>query len=267
MARDVQRLVNDFGWHKGDFFREWIGDLVAAKLGSGDVSFRDFVVAGRPALYLYGANLSTGFGEVFSAKHTPSMRVVDAVRISMSLPLFFASIRNPRGDVYVDGGLLHNYPIKLFDRLKYIDEADRQAAALTTAYYETENSRFLTGSNKQRSPYVYIRQALGFRLDSARQIAAFRYGDVSVVNRIDDFVGYTKALVKTLMNNQEAIHLHSDDWQRTIYIDTLGVGSTDFDLEDKIKTALVRSGRTHTQEYLEWFETASGDDAPVNRMV
>ena len=60
------------------------------------------------------------------------MRVVDAVRISMSLPLFFAAIRDPRGDVFVDGGLLNNFPIKLFDRLRYIDETDRAAAALGT---------------------------------------------------------------------------------------------------------------------------------------
>lgn len=261
--RDSNRLLHEFGWHKGDFFRDWIGGLIAQKLGSPFATFTDFKLAKRPELYLVGANLSTGFGEVFSPEHTPTMRVVDAVRISMSLPLFFAAIRNTRGDVYVDGGLLDNYPVKMFDRAKYIDN---EKAKITTAYYEAENKKFLTGEYKARSPYVYNAETLGFRLDSQREIAAFRYGNVQVARQIDDFFDYTKALLMTALNVQEAMHLHSDDWQRTIYINTLGVGTTDFDLTSKTKKALVKSGRDHTLAYFEWFEKAKNDDAPVNRI-
>jgi NTE family protein len=266
MARDAQRLLNDFGWHKGEYFRSWIGDLIASKLGSANATFTDFHLMGCKELYLIGANLSTGFGEVFSREHTPTMRVVDAVRISMSLPLFFSAVRNVRGDVFVDGGLLLNYPIKLFDREKYIDEGDRAKAARRTDYYKAENDLFLKDSYKERSPYVYNRQTLGFRLDSKREIAALRYGDVTVVNRIDDIFGYARALLKTALNVQEMIHLHNDDWHRTVYIDTLGVGTTDFDIEAKRKKALVKSGRKHTDEYFEWFDKATGKAKPVNRV-
>ncbi|RMD64460.1 MAG: patatin [Alphaproteobacteria bacterium] len=261
--RDTKRLLSEFGWHRGDYFRTWIGDLIAAKLGSENASFRDFQLAGRPDLYLIGTNLSTGFGEVFSVEHTPTMRVVDAVRISMSLPLFFAAVRNVRGDVLVDGGLLNNFPIKLFDRVKYVESP---AAARSTDYYEAENRKFLTGPYKTRSPYVYNKETLGFRLDSKREIAALRYGNVTVRNKIDSFFDYTKALVTTVLNVQEAVHLHSDDWHRTIYIDTLGVGTTDFDLTDARKRALVKSGRDHTARYFDWFENATGDEAPINRL-
>lgn len=261
--RDAERLVNEFGWHKGDYFRNWIADLVRQKMGTQNATFTDFRLAGKPDLYLIGANLSTGFGEIFSVEHTPTMRVVDAVRISMSLPLFFAAIRNVRGDVYVDGGLLNNYPIKIFDRKKYIEDED---AARTTEYYEEENRKFLTGPYKDRSPYVYNRETLGFRLDSKREIAAFRYGNVEARRRIEGFFDYGKALLASALNVQEMMHLHSDDWQRTVYIDTLGVGTTDFDIDDKTKRALVKSGRTGTTDYFEWFEKATGDNAPVNRI-
>jgi NTE family protein len=261
--RDAKRLVDDFGWHKGDYFREWVGELVAKKMGSAHATFRDFQLAKRPDLYLVGANLSTGFGEVFSVEHTPSMRVVDAVRISMSLPLFFAAIRNPRGDVYVDGGLLNNYPIKLFDREKYVDQ---KAALRIPDYYNDENKAFLKGIYKNRSPYVYNMETLGFRLDSKREIAALRYGNVEVQNQISDFFDYTKALLKTALNAQEAMHLHSDDWQRTIYIDTQGVGTTDFNVTNAKKTALVKSGRDCTKAYFDWFKKTKGKDEPVNRV-
>ncbi|MDH3476336.1 MAG: hypothetical protein OEM59_21880 [Rhodospirillales bacterium] len=129
-----------------------------------------------------------------------------------------------------------------------------------------QNNAFLKGKNKNRSPYVYNRQTLGFRLDTAKEIAAFRYGDVKVLRRIDGFFDYTKALIKTVLNAQEALHLHSDDWQRTVYIDTLGVQATDFNLSDNTKRDLVKSGREHTRAYFEWFEKAKGAEAPVNRV-
>lgn len=263
---DIDRLVSEYGWHKGDFFRSWIGDLISKKMGSQNISFRDLDHADRPSLYVYGSNLSTGYAEVFSVEHTPTMRIVDAIRISMSLPLFFAAIRNPRGDVFVDGGLLKNYPIKLFDRLKYIGESERDSAARSTDYYDAENRKFLVGSNASRSPYVYNRQTLGLRLDSAEEIAAFRYGDVPSSTPIDSFVEYAKALLRTMLNAQEVAHLHSDDWQRTIYIDTIGVRTTNFDLDHKTKEALIEAGRKHTIQYLDWFNNPSDSETPINRI-
>ena len=36
-----------------------------------------------------------------------------------------------------------NYPIKLFDRERYIDRKEKRIAARTPEYYNKENSRFL----------------------------------------------------------------------------------------------------------------------------
>ena len=56
----------------------------------------------------------------------------------------------------------------------------------------------------------------------------------------------------------------SDDWQRTIYIDTLGVKTTDFSLSEAKKKALVESGRKGTQEYFKWYDNPQS--APANRV-
>jgi NTE family protein len=48
--------------------------------------------------------------------------------------------------------------------------------------------------------------------------------------------------------------LHSDDWQRTVYIDTLGVGTTDFSLSNARKQALLDSGRQGAQAYFAWYD-------------
>ena len=100
--------------------------LIKEKTGTSNTTFRDLREAKKPDLYVYGTNLSTYFSEVFSIEHSPDMRLADAIRISMSLPVFYTAIRNTRNDVYVDGGLLDNFPVKLFDREKYVTSEKRK---------------------------------------------------------------------------------------------------------------------------------------------
>jgi NTE family protein len=261
IVRDTNRLITEFGWYKGDFFRTWIGEIIEAKTGNSESTFLEVDSLKKERnfrdLYFIGTNLSTGFGEVLSFEHTPRMCVADAVRISMSIPLFFSAKRSMRGDVYVDGGVVDNYPVKLFDRQKYV-----QAHFAVPPYYE-EHNKELRAAGKGISPYVYNKETLGFRLDSAREIAVFRDQAEPEHQKIEDFFACTWALVETILSIQNNYHLHGDDWQRTIYIDTLGVGTTDFDLNDDKKDDLVASGRTNTQKYFEWYDNPANQ--PANR--
>ena len=47
-------------------------------------------------------------------------------------------------------------------------------------------------------------------------------------------------------------HLDEKDWNRTIFIDTLDVKTTDFDLAQEKIEALVVSGKTGVQKYFQW---------------
>jgi NTE family protein len=264
MIRDVRRLSRQFGWHKGDFFESWIGELIEKRLGSRHATFADLSDAGLPALYVIGTNLSSGFAEVFSAERHPDLELATAVRISMSIPLFFAAMRHgERSDVYVDGGVQLNYPVKLFDRERYIDMDSEAEAARATAYYNKENARFQL-KHSGRSPYIYNRQTLGMRLDTAEEVALYRYDEPLAGKPIKSFSDYARALMGALMNAQENSHLHSDDWQRTVYINTLDVGTVDFDLSDDKKRSLIEEGIAGTERYFDWFEDPA--EAPVNRL-
>ncbi|WP_346354746.1 patatin-like phospholipase family protein [Azotosporobacter soli] len=254
ILRDAERLIKDFGWYKGDYFREWVGEIIKNKTGNSDATF-EFVNGlaasqGFKEMYFVGTNLSTRFSEVFSAEHTPRTCIADAVRISMSIPLFFAAKRNVRDDVYVDGGLLDNYPVKLFDRQKYV------AQYATEPDYYKEHNEMLKKQGIEVSPYLYNQETLGFRLDSGREIAVFRDQAEPAHNKIDDFFSYAWGIVETITESQQNQHLHSDDWHRTIYIDTLGVKTTDFGLSDEKKNELVQSGAAGAQKYFEWYDQA-----------
>jgi NTE family protein len=264
VIQDINRLTKLFGWFKGDFFSGWAGKLIKEKLGNEKSTFNDLKDKKKTDLYMIGTNLSTGYSEVFSSERQPDMPLAEALRISMSIPLFFAAKRyGPRKDVYVDGGVMLNYPIKLFDRERYIDMKKESGAAKTTEYYNKENARFLL-DNPKRSRYVYNRQTLGMRLDTKEEIALFRYNEPIKGEKIDSFTEFARKLLGAIMHTQENNHLHSDDWQRTIYIDTLDVKTTDFNLSDDKKKALVQSGISGAEEYFQWFENPQ--EQPVNRI-
>ena len=67
-----------------------------------------------------------------------------------------------------------------------------------------------------------------------------------------------------ILNVQENQHLHSDDWCRTIYINTIGVGTTEFDLDDQKKKKLATEGKKATADYLNWYDKLDPANPPVN---
>lgn len=265
VIRDIRRLAREFGWHKGDFFASWVGDLIRERLGNERATFGDLRDAGRPELYMIGTNLSTGYTEAFSDERHPDMPLATAVRITMSIPLFFAAVRHgPRSDIYVDGGVQLNYPVKLFDRESYIDMEREPEAARPTEYYNKNNARFQL-ARPGRSPYVYNRQTLGLRLDTAEEIGLYRYDEPLAGKPIKGFTDYARGLLGAIMNVQQNIHLHGDDWQRTVYINTLDVGTVDFDISAEKKLALLNEGITGAERYFVWFDDPA--EAPVNRIT
>lgn len=199
IIRDTKRLIQDLGWHKGDFFRDWMGQLIANKTGRSDSTFTDLAKRrGRPKLHLVATNLATRMSEVYSRETTPEMPLAEAVRRSMSIPLFFAAVREGE-NVFVDGGVLDNYPIRLFDYAKYVTKRDRpRHTTIPNDYAEANRSR-----PGNRSPLVYNRETLGFRLDSREEIALFREGAEAKREKIDNFFDYGWALIQTLMRSQD----------------------------------------------------------------
>ena len=261
---NAYRLFSKFGWYQGNFFKKWIGGLIEKKTGDRGSTFGDLSrlkeARGFREISMIGTNLSTRFSEVYSAELTPNMKLVDAVRISMSIPLFFRAVRDARKDVLVDGGVLENYPVKLFDREKYIDPADVKTNSQPVPYYDETNKALEVGE----SSFVYNKETLGFRLDSKEEIQTYRDRRPPQSHPIRGFVEYAQGLIGTLLEAQASQHLHSDDWQRTIYIDTLGVRTTQFDLDDATKKRLVESGKKNTEEYFKWYDNPK--NKPANRV-
>jgi predicted acylesterase/phospholipase RssA len=63
-------------------------------------------------LTLTATNITRGTQAVFNAARTPSVRVMDALRASMSIPLFFTPWIDASGDIYCDGAVYEYFPWK-----------------------------------------------------------------------------------------------------------------------------------------------------------
>ncbi|HEY1202145.1 MAG TPA: patatin-like phospholipase family protein, partial [Niastella sp.] len=138
LAGGISRLRKQFGWYKGEKIAKWIEDLIEAKTGNGQITFAELhaqsAEKGYKDLYITGTDLTYQMLRVFSYENYPNMRICDAVRISLSIPLYYrAVLMDDEGKIYdrpdgkqllhvmVDGGVLSNYPLFLFDSTRYIN--------------------------------------------------------------------------------------------------------------------------------------------------
>jgi len=107
-------LYNKFGLYKGKVFYDWLGKLIENKISLPDITFEQVLTILGKELVVVGTCITHLEVHYFSPHTTPTMSVRDAVRISMSIPLFFEPII--LGDhIFVDGGVTDNFPLSVFD--------------------------------------------------------------------------------------------------------------------------------------------------------
>lgn len=245
IVRDIKRFISDFGWHKGDFFRKWIGNLIRNKTRKKSLTFRELKKLGNKLdLYLVATNLSDQVSEILSYEYTPDMEIRDAARMSMSLPLYFRCVRYGKDrDVMVDGGITWNYPLNIFDNITYLNNS-----------VNGESVSYNNGDG-----YTFNHETLGFRLDSLKEIGQNKFDWSNVPKDIDNILDYTKALIGFIQTMSNKKHLHKNDWNRTIFIDTLDVSATDFDLSRPKIDELIENGKKSVKNYFEWKDQEFND--------
>ncbi len=144
--------------------------------------------------------------------------VADAVVASASIPFFFRAAHLTCGPAQgnqkltlTDGGSLSNYPIDIFDRR---DSAPR------------------------RWP------TLGVKLSARRAPAA-------AWNPVTNPVQMLKRLFATMSSAHDTRHVDQPSVQaRTIFVDTTGVSSTDFDLDPETRDQLFTHGQEAAAKFL-----------------
>lgn len=125
-AEPVQ-LPKKYGWYNKEPIADWLMGLIRDAgvnfAGSpalrGDETFRELAALGAREMRVFATNLNLRQAVEFSLENTPDICVRDAVLASIAIPLFFQAFQFPdnamQGHIFVDGGLIINYPIMSFD--------------------------------------------------------------------------------------------------------------------------------------------------------
>jgi NTE family protein len=241
----TKRLLNQYGWYLGEEFTEWMEKLIATKTENGAITFQELhekigTENSFRDLYVTGTDLTLQKSVVFSWETYPNMRIVDALRISMSVPLYYQAVfldndgnivEKPKKTeglhVMVDGGIISNFPIHIFDDPKY----------MTTISGEKQ---------PERNPLT-----LGIRLDSDEQIEYDQKNEGLAPQTISGFKEYIQAFYNMVIESLNRTSLHSEDWDRTISISTVNIGPKVKHLADDQKNALVNSGKKGVSNFFE----------------
>lgn len=233
----IAEFYQDQGLCDGNVFREWVENLIKHKTNKENLTFGELnnLVKENPGQYKHLHVVTTDLINkkivVLSSedKTVEDVIISDSVRSSMSIPLLFKphgyyiKRNNKREELtqkterykLVDGGLICNYPIDLFDYAKY------QYNGLLP---EQENA--LIGNNPE---------TLGFELEEV---------EIKSEVAINNAVSLSKQIARIYWESEKLIATRRGIYEgRTIKIDPRGVGLLDFDLSPKKQNELMESGK------------------------
>ncbi len=222
-------LLKDRGVYEGEFFMSWISELLAAK---NVCTYADLVhpeFSSEPRFRYRGQVIASDLTDrrllilpqdaARFGVDPDELSVAEAVRMSMSIPIFFepwswTSETDGRTHTIVDGGMLSNFPVWLFD-----DGDDPSWPTFGLMLVEPEPGK-----------------DLGHRLPATGES--------------DGLAEFAKSIVRTMLEAHDRMYLESASFVRTISVETLGIRTTEFDLSHARADALYESGRAGAESFL-----------------
>ena len=115
---DLTNFIEHYGFIDVQFLLTKIAYLLHKKIGIDSPTLLELHTFSKKTVYICGTNISQQSTEYFSFESHPDMKVIDALHITMSIPLLMKKVEY-NGELYVDGGVTDNFPIKPFLKTPY----------------------------------------------------------------------------------------------------------------------------------------------------
>jgi predicted acylesterase/phospholipase RssA len=111
--RDISilSLFEKFGINNGESIKKSIETLLKNKGYNSSITLSELYKSTGKNFIIVVTNLSKYRAEYLNHETEPELKVIDAIRMSISIPLYFQSVEY-KGDYYVDGALSDNFAIK-----------------------------------------------------------------------------------------------------------------------------------------------------------
>lgn len=107
-------FIKNYGLDSGNMIMSWLERLVENKGYNKTMTFKQLYKQRGIELNIGSTNLNKYKDVFFNYKTTPNLRVIRAIRMSIGIPLIFSAIKY-KGEIYIDGGIINNFPIKMFE--------------------------------------------------------------------------------------------------------------------------------------------------------
>jgi NTE family protein len=123
--RDVRLkyFFTKWGFESGKKIIEMLEELLERKGFDKDITFQALYERTKIDLHIYACNLTRYKMISFRYSDSPNLAVTKAVRMSFGIPFIF-TLQKYKGDIIVDGGIMNNYPIDLYDQRDKDDGLD-----------------------------------------------------------------------------------------------------------------------------------------------
>lgn len=248
--RHVLGLVERGGWFAADRFVSWF----STKLDSGPwkdgqrnfsgMTLKQFFDVTRVELSVVASDTTDGSILVLNNRTAPDCPILWAVRMSMSIPLVWDEViwqpgwgkylgRDVADHAIVDGGLLSLFPIELF-----ISDAPQ----VTRLMGPKKDNPVLGLLIDEKLP-VAVAKGLFVEID-------FKPQDLRVVQRL-------QRLVDTATGAHDKMVI--DEYSHLVArLPAQGYGTTEFDMSDERRDALVEAGRFATADYFAKLSSSAG---------
>lgn len=233
----ISRIKKYFGWYRGQRMTRWLEKIIEEKTGNADISFEELYNKGFKDLYVTATQLNEQRMVVLSRTSYPRMRVKDAVRISTGIPFYYEAIfmddegkimRSPKNklglNIMFDGGLIANFPIRIFDTV------------------ETRAGSNIVHRNET---------TLGFRIDREQQIEFDKDGKGLAAMPVTNIKEYATAFYNIITETLNRQPLSVDDWKRTVSISDGDIAPRIRKLSRSEIDTLIKNGRVATENYFQ----------------
>lgn len=222
---EALRMLQRAGMHTGNFIETFMRQKLHAR---GIASFGDLVLNAREPkhssfryrLTVIASDISNGAmlrlpQDMLRFGLDPdALDIAQAVRMSTSIPFFFMPVQQKHADgsasLIVDGGLLSNFPVYLFD----VPGAPR---------HPTFGLRLVDAPPTPEQPWP--------------------------PNPTGNVLQIGRALLNTMLRAHDRLYMDDHTYARTIAIPVSGIGGTQFDLSPRQTETLYHNGRAAAEQF------------------
>lgn len=200
------KIISRNGIYDISEFRDsTIHKLLSEACNNGDITFSEIYERYGKVLVISGSCINMRETHYYHYISNPDMKVKQAIAISCCVPFLFTPV-SWKSDTLVDGGLIENYPLYIF--------------------------------NDNNIPNSKIEPVVDNGLKLNNDTIGIKFSDTYSDNKSDTFIKFIKCLVLTMLTNNEKKYIRPDYFEKTISIDTgdiESVSNLNLNLDDKNK--------------------------------